>query len=1059
MSGISKIVTIMKKIMKPFVLVAAAAMALASCQKNEIDTPVKQEVHFTINAGIGTKTIITDNGDDTYTPSWEGNEELGVLFAAPNAETTTSEMVTFENASEAGEIASFQGTTSVTENGTFYSFYPASAFKRGYREGDARLDLNSTQKPTATSFDPSCDILIAKPYNYTVNEGSVVADGLQFARIMSVLKINLKSEFTDVQNDFVKSVSFTAAGTKLTGYARIFLDNPEFTGNWASSGDQYETVTANYDSDLVSINGTSNSVYLVVAPVTIPENAELTFTIETAEHNITKTITTHPEMSFSAGNVNVINLSIAEENCEAIDTSVDYSGEYLIAGVKSDVWYAANKYESGNFLEIISFEFKDETVVETDDLKNCYMTVAKVEGGDYDGMYTIQDAGGLYLSTVHNSENYLRAVESLSADTYWTLTKEDEEGTFSIVASKSQYARNDMRFNASSPRVSCYASSSNLAKPVLISTSIVEPDLTPSISVTETAISVEADATSAEFTYTVKNITETPTVSVKDATMTNVAVTVASGTVNVTFDANTEESAKTATIVLSYEGAESVEVTITQAAKPAEGEPEVKTWLWEGGGKANFTNLENVETKGLGSDYAASHAPYQIKMDGTGDYFIIGVDGAVQSASVGVKMIGGNSTSYLDVQGSSDGETFTSVQKFTISGDTNSVLEFVTSNSFDASYRYVKFYFTKGSNIGVGPISITYVSTGGTDPEPEEPAEPETPTYESLEDLVAAGAPSTTATKVNVTLENEEITEIFVTTQGYRNGVFLQAGDREIEIYCRNVPEEWVVGGTVSGTLTECDWKLYNYIWELCPEDWSELSYTAPVKTLTSIAVSGQTTEFTVGDTFEFGGIVTATYSDGSTADVTGAATFSGYNMSAEGSQTVTVTYEGQTTTYGITVNAAQSGGDDVETKEPIVLTADWSTNVGALKTSGLTESFSIGGYSYKASGASCYYYSDGKACFLGKSGAYVELPKIAGYKLTTVVLNSASTTGGATVTVKTTSNSSATSTTATFANGQSKEFSFSITDPVENTSYRICVTNAKNAHIAKWVLTYEPAN
>ena len=52
MSGISKTVTIMKKNMKPFVLVAAAAMALASCQKNEIPAPEKQDVHFTINAGI-----------------------------------------------------------------------------------------------------------------------------------------------------------------------------------------------------------------------------------------------------------------------------------------------------------------------------------------------------------------------------------------------------------------------------------------------------------------------------------------------------------------------------------------------------------------------------------------------------------------------------------------------------------------------------------------------------------------------------------------------------------------------------------------------------------------------------------------------------------------------------------------------------------------------------------------------------------------------------------------------------------------------------------------------
>ena len=50
----------MKKIMKPFVLVAAAAMALASCQKNEMPAPEKQDVHFTINAGIETKTSIVE---------------------------------------------------------------------------------------------------------------------------------------------------------------------------------------------------------------------------------------------------------------------------------------------------------------------------------------------------------------------------------------------------------------------------------------------------------------------------------------------------------------------------------------------------------------------------------------------------------------------------------------------------------------------------------------------------------------------------------------------------------------------------------------------------------------------------------------------------------------------------------------------------------------------------------------------------------------------------------------------------------------------------------------
>ena len=80
-----------------------------------------------------------------------------------------------------------------------------------------------------------------------------------------------------------------------------------------------------------------------------------------------------------------------------------------------------------------------------------------------------------------------------------------------------------------------------------------------------------------------------------------------------------------------------------------------------------------------------------------------------------------------------------------------------------------------------------------------------------------------------------------------------------------------------------------------------------PEVTLSSITISGQKTTFDVGDTFTFGGTVTAHYSDNTTANVTSSATFSGYDMSEDGNQTVTVSYtEGgvtKTTTYNITVN------------------------------------------------------------------------------------------------------------------------------------------------------------
>lgn len=81
------------------------------------------------------------------------------------------------------------------------------------------------------------------------------------------------------------------------------------------------------------------------------------------------------------------------------------------------------------------------------------------------------------------------------------------------------------------------------------------------------------------------------------------------------------------------------------------------------------------------------------------------------------------------------------------------------------------------------------------------------------------------------------------------------------------------------------------------------ITVNAPA-TLTSITLSGTyPTEFGQGDAFSSEGIVvTANYDDDTTSDVTDKATFSGYDMATLGGQTVTVTYEGKTATYNITV-------------------------------------------------------------------------------------------------------------------------------------------------------------
>lgn len=141
------------------------------------------------------------------------------------------------------------------------------------------------------------------------------------------------------------------------------------------------------------------------------------------------------------------------------------------------------------------------------------------------------------------------------------------------------------------------------------------------------------------------------------------------------------------------------------------------------------------------------------------------------------------------------------------------------------------------------------------------------PVYASVAELIAAGKPTTDGTKVTVTLKDEEITKFYKSGK-YTNGVYFMAGTQEVQIYCRNTPSDWEVGGTISGTLTNCDWKLYvdkytqKETWELCPADYSELTYKAPLTSCAtpvitiaedgavsiSCETAGATIHYTVGE-------------------------------------------------------------------------------------------------------------------------------------------------------------------------------------------------------------------
>ncbi len=210
--------------------------------------------------------------------------------------------------------------------------------------------------------------------------------------------------------------------------------------------------------------------------------------------------------------------------------------------------------------------------------------------------------------------------------------------------------------------------------------------------------------------------------------------------------------------------------------------------------------------------------------------------------------------------------------------------------------------------------------------------------FASLAELAAADL--TSGTEVTVTINNR-ITGIYTNYFDYRYGIYLNQQKyneeetpvlKDIEIYFKGeqVPAsepEWVIGGTVSGTIT-CPWEYFttDEIWELKPGEgwsWSELSYTAPAS-VTEVSISGtpSKTTYNVGEAFEPAGLtVHVEYSDDTDADITASdddwayvtwnidpATFAAEHIGTGKSVSATATYSGVTSSAtnisSLTINA-----------------------------------------------------------------------------------------------------------------------------------------------------------
>lgn len=687
-------------------LIAVAAMASVSCQKEE-NAPVNEtkSATLTLHATVtDTKTFIEENA-----VLWGTGEYVQLYFN----DGTNSQYVKSNNTHadewNGSDEAMFAFDIEYTEAESYVlgGVYPASAVTGNDTDTDPaayKVDLPATQDATATSYDPAAFIMIMKPE--TVANSDFDKDGhiASFRRAAALNKITLKG-----LKETITSITITVPEDKYLAGRRYFD---------LTTGVEGEIYHAKSNS--ITVNGTYNAgdvnVWFTSWGVELAAGEELTIKMTSATKTYTRTIAVREEgIKFVEGGLNTLIVNMSSVDGVVLD---NLAGEYLI--VNADLTCAAQAWAGGNNLPQYDLTVEDGVILESTGLENCKMTIELQSNGKY----TIKDAKNNYLYAPSTSSNHLKGLPEPSELTDWTIVK---DGDKYVLTSSGNNSRNILRYNSSSAIFSCY--SSGQGDVTLYKYSEIKPDTNPSITVEEgTEASIGAEGGNLTFTCTTKNLDGKTLEVVEESD--NLTWAVAENVVTITVATNEAAESRTLNATIKC-GSVEVPVTINQAGKPVEGgESTVATWSWAGGGKSDFTGGNIYETNGLGSDYAASHAPYQIKMDGTGDYFIIKVDGAIQSASVGVKMIGGASKSTLQVLGSSDGNSFTSVEELSISGSQNDILELVTTKQFDPSYRYLKFNFNKGSNIGVGPITITYIpenSEGGETPDPTPDPDPEEP--------------------------------------------------------------------------------------------------------------------------------------------------------------------------------------------------------------------------------------------------------------------------------------------------------------------------------------------
>ena len=576
----------MKRILKSWALVAAAAMGAVACQKEmQEDLPVTgKTVQVTFVAGAADTKTSVDTSGDTPVFAWGENETFAVLEQTDALAAATS--VTYAKVDGKANITAEFAANPGKESYDYATIYPASGYVSATGLGAATLSLPAVQTMAEGSYDPDADLMVSEVVS--ANAQPTEAQMVRFTRMAAVVKMTLKG-LDLAADDQVEQVIFTAAGKSLAGTITANLAAPK------------EFAVAE-GVDNVTVNTTSSTdVYFTVLPTTLEAGDAYTITVLTNKKIYIKNgaIPAEKSLAFEKGMVIRFGVDMAEVTpidkwILVRDASTLKEGD-VVAIVAKDYDKALSTKLYSNASEtstsakrgIADITKIDNYLIGGEDLQQLTLVT-----GTVDGTFSFYDeARGKFLVSNTTGSTYLINQVYCDVNTSFKITIDGETTAATITNTEGAYAGNLLRYNSNGYFVSnqntgttykdvcIYRLESTIGTIPVVDATVTVPDSDEPVVIAEEGASEATEISEVVFNY-VGDWTITPST---EAQWLNVAYDAAKNRLTYTAEANTGAKREAVvTITASLEGHESLTWTFNVVQKGAPQEISIEEFAKKG---------------------------------------------------------------------------------------------------------------------------------------------------------------------------------------------------------------------------------------------------------------------------------------------------------------------------------------------------------------------------------------------------------------------------------------------------------------------------------------------